>query len=106
MVEFFKRVLSIVLPIPRLPVTESLHSFFENDKVLRDVLVALFGKPDTIIRLLVLDPACEQAKYRSYRESLLQPKQNRVTFNDYCKDPKAPHESDLYRHTEATMTSF
>lgn len=88
----------------------SLHSFFEHDKILQTTFCSLFGKPNTNIRLLVLAPTGEQAKYRSYREFLLQPNSpkefNKESFTKYCNDKDAPLDSDLFRHTNAAMRSF
>lgn len=77
----------------------SLKSYFEPG-TLRESLSKLLYEGKVEIRILLLDPESEQAKYRSYRESLFeQPEQN---YEDYIS--LGEHEkSDLYHDTNQTI---
>ena len=77
----------------------SLKSYFEPGP-LRDCLSRLIDAGKVKIFVLLLDPASEQAKYRSYRESLFEvPDQ---TFKNYIST--GDHESsELWDDTNLTM---
>jgi len=110
-----ERIICLLKSRPKRLVIQgiTLHSFFQPEPPdLREALFDLFENPDatpgTVIRLLVLDPECEQARLRSYREHLLreQVKQESLSFEAYCDRPSLHAQSDLFVHTTATIRAF
>jgi len=83
----------------------TLRSFFEHRKTLQTSLFALFENPDVNVRLLVLDPDCEQAMCRSYKEYQLEPGPH-MEFAKYSVDPNAKMRSTLHQHAQGTITYF
>lgn len=80
----------------------SLNSFFKPG-ALREAVSGVAENGVAELELLLLDPDCEQAKYRSYRERLfVSPGEN---YDDYLR--QGDHEkSDLYRDTKRTIENI
>jgi hypothetical protein len=84
----------------------SLKSFFTGvSKVIPPKVLDLIAKADVEMQVLVLDPECHQAVYRSYRERLLQP-QGRVTDFAAYKSSGQHQKSRLVTDTLDTLTSI
>ena len=77
----------------------SLHSYFSFESV--DLFSQLSKACDrnVNIKILVLDPTCEQAKLRSFREYLI--KNPNAKYNDFSE--KARKNERLYTDTIATI---
>ncbi len=74
----------------------SLHSFFTTGEFFTEIRKLIRKSDLESIRVLLLDPDCEQAKYRAYREQCLQDKN--LTFEEY--ESRGLHkDSRLYRET-------
>jgi hypothetical protein len=83
----------------------SLHSFFSRGELFK-TLQELVKREGMRIRVLVLDPECDQAQQRSFREAALaQPGGDPPSlYADYSKAPTLHRRSDLYRDTWDSMT--
>lgn len=84
----------------------SLHSFFSPDgRSLRAELYQLINADEATIQILFLDPNCEQAKLRGYREHTFQyPKDS---YTDYCANVAQMHaESTLLHHTTQAIANL
>ncbi|MBE0689769.1 MAG: hypothetical protein IH587_06565 [Anaerolineae bacterium] len=83
----------------------SLHSFFfqqpSNDLLLTINALAERGKAD--IRILLIDPDSEQARYRSYRESLFQLEED-IDLEEFSKTHYKAQR--LYRDTWLTVETI
>lgn len=78
----------------------SLRSYFDGrelNRAIRDLVEA--GNVE--VKVLLLHPDSEQARYRSYREYLLN--KPPLTFEAYQQDPELHKTSDLYRDTQRTI---
>lgn len=82
----------------------SLHSFFGRGDLFQAIM--RLAKKGTEIKILLLDPDSEQARFRSYREYILEHKNSDMTFEDYCADNERLEQSQLYRDTEATIKTI
>jgi hypothetical protein len=84
----------------------SLHSFFSPDGTsLREVVYQLINADDAAIQILFLDPECEQAKLRGYREHTFQHPKD--TYADYCASGAALHAtSTLLHHTNQATANL
>jgi hypothetical protein len=86
----------------------SLKLFFESGEILAQ-LSELSSREDVDIKILVIDPDSEQAKYRSFREWLITNRDednNIKSLADYCGDPTRHQNSDLVRDTNRAIQQF
>jgi F0F1-type ATP synthase membrane subunit b/b' len=74
----------------------SLHSFFTTGEFLTEIRRLVQKSDLQSIRVLLLDPDCEQARYRAYREHCL--RDEKLTFQEY-ESRELHKESRLYRET-------
>lgn len=80
----------------------SLHSFFKTGELLREISNLAEGG-SVEVNVLLLDPDCEQAKHRSYRESLFVDEGQ--SFAQY-KQSVHHQKSDLYQDTMRTINNI
>jgi hypothetical protein len=82
----------------------SLQSFFSVGELLNELRTLIEGG-SVRIRVLFLDPECEAAKRRSFRElALAQPGgKPPMTYDEYVKHPELHRESELYQQTRASL---
>ena len=78
----------------------SLKSYFDGLE-LHAAIKALVERGDVEIKVLLLDPDSEQARYRSFREYLLN--KPPLTFEEFLKRPELHMNSDLYRDTQKSI---
>lgn len=69
----------------------SLQSFFRHESSLYDALYGTCFKEtnldrNTTIRILLIDPECEQARYRAYREYRLHDPESSCTYEQFDKE--------------------
>jgi hypothetical protein len=90
----------------------SLHSYFgRGQPIAKELLEKVFRTPGVTVRVLCIDPNCEQAKIRSYREVMLPDleldKVNASDFTRYAEKGSIDSaESDLSRHTQQTLANL
>jgi hypothetical protein len=77
----------------------SLRSYFDGLELNR-AIKTLVEEKKVEVKVLLLNPDSEQARYRSYREYLLN--KPPLTFETYQQNPELHKNSDLYRHTYQT----
>jgi hypothetical protein len=84
----------------------SLHSFFSTDeRSLRAELYQLINSDEATIQILFLDPDCEQAKLRGYREHTFQHPKD--AYTDYCANDARLHAaSTLSHHTTQAIENL
>ncbi|HEY6293122.1 MAG TPA: hypothetical protein VI455_16345 [Terriglobia bacterium] len=82
----------------------SLKSFFTGGK-LADRMFELIAAGTVDVKALIIDPDCEQATYRSYRERLLQPQGRGISYDEY-KQSNKHQESRLVIDTRATIDNI
>jgi len=75
----------------------SLHSYFKPGQLKQEIISLI--KRGIKLDVLLLDPECEQAKFRSYRECLLNTPD--LIFKDYTEN--VHKDSDLYSDTKKSM---
>jgi hypothetical protein len=81
----------------------SLHSFFRASKLFRAISKSVeSGQVD--IEVLLLDPQCDQAMYRSFRERLFAAPEQ--TFAEYKHDPEQHKETDLFQDTRRSIENI
>jgi hypothetical protein len=82
----------------------SLRSFFVPGR-LHAALRRAISNESVDVRILVLDPKSEQARYRSFREHQFSDHcQNPImSYSDYCANPVCHEESTLSRETGDSM---
>lgn len=80
----------------------TLHSFF-SDGELFDSFSKVAGRPGLKVRVMLIDPECEQAKMRSFREYLL--KHPNANWHDFC-NKKIYKRETLYVHTKESMENM
>ena len=81
-----------------------LHSFLSEGDRLLGALADLVKKGSLRIRILLIDPGSDQAKFRSYREALfVNPK---LTWKEYSARPGTHEASSLYRHTDMAIRNL
>jgi hypothetical protein len=79
----------------------TLHAFFEYGDLF-DALCEACDRKETDIRILLIDPACEQAAVRSFREFLIHnPDAPRANF-----DKAAQERQPLFRDTNETIETI
>jgi len=78
----------------------SLKSYFDGLK-LHAAIKALVERGEVEIKILLLDPESEQARYRSFREYLLN--KPPLTFEEFQKRPELHMNSDLFRDTQKSI---
>lgn len=78
----------------------SLQSFFKQG-TLCQALYDVIDRRTVDVRVLLLNPSCEQAVYRSYRERLFL--HRGPGFSDYRSQRKFHVDSDLCRDTHSTL---
>lgn len=78
----------------------SLRSYFDG-RDLNRAIKTLVEAENVDVKVLLLHPDSEQARYRSYREYLLN--KPPLTFETYQQNPELHKNSDLYRHTNQTI---
>jgi len=77
----------------------SLHSFFVPGG-LREAISSVLEEENADVEVLLLDPDCEQAKFRSFRERLLMSADEDLA--DYLGRGEH-HRSELYHDTQRTL---
>lgn len=81
----------------------SLHSFFKAGKLFRAISKSVeSGQVD--LEVLLLDPGCDQAMYRSFRERLFAAPEQ--TFEQYKQDPEQHKETDLFQDTRRSIENI
>jgi hypothetical protein len=82
----------------------SLISFFRQGQFL-EALGALLATENVSVRVLILDPECDQARYRSYREFLINRSVSEpaMAFEEYRNNPEYHTNSQLYQETQASI---
>lgn len=81
----------------------SLHSFFRAGKLFR-AISKLVESGQVDLEVLLLDPVCDQAMYRSFRERLFAAPEQ--TFEQYKLDPEQHRETDLYQDTRRSTENI
>jgi len=81
----------------------SLHSFFRAGKLFR-AISKLVESGQVDIEVLLLDPGCDQAMYRSFRERLFAAPEQ--TFEEYRHDPEQHKETDLFQDTRRSIENI
>jgi hypothetical protein len=79
----------------------SLDSYFRSGMLFEAVKEAV--KRGWDVRILLLHPYSVQARYRSYREYVLDPNVDPLSFADYCRTPRIHETSDLVLDTIKTV---
>ncbi len=81
----------------------SLKSYFDRGELLA-AIKAVVDRDEVDIRILILNPECEQAYFRSFREYLLANPE--ITFHDFRANPRLHAESELNADTQKTLTQI
>lgn len=81
----------------------SLHSYFAQGD-LQDALRHLLAKPSVDLGIYFLDPDCEQAQFRAFREMCLRKKT--IPWSTYVSNPALHRQSTLYRDTINAKTQL
>jgi len=82
----------------------SLHSFFSSGELFQAIAKLVDVEHATVdIEILLLDPECEQAKLRAYRERLFS--DSEMSFSDYCQNATTHRDSTLYQDTLRTINN-
>jgi TIR domain len=63
----------------------SLHSFFQANDLVTKSIEKLVSKGQVDVKILLLDPESDQAKYRSYREYRIKYRDNYIPFQQYAE---------------------
>jgi hypothetical protein len=82
----------------------SLQSFFSTGELF-SLLQEIVARQGMRIRILLLDPDCDQARQRSFREDALARAGGApaTPYAQYSQHPRLHRESDLYRNTWDSM---
>lgn len=80
----------------------SLHSFFDADGQLYWRLKKLVER-GVRVKLLLLDPECEQAKYRAFREWLIEQGETALPYEEWSKDSRYLKDSNLWKDTRMSI---
>lgn len=78
----------------------SLRSFFDEGALTQE-MARLVEEGEVPIKVLLIDPICRQAKYRSYREQLFGKPD--LGFEDYTRDDHEHLQSKLCRDTNSSI---
>jgi hypothetical protein len=82
----------------------SLHSYFDGDSELYWAIRKLTEQKQVKIKILLIDPESEQAKYRAWREHILQQEdlgETPLTWEDFGSGPH--RETQLYSDTKRSI---
>jgi hypothetical protein len=80
----------------------TLNSYFSMDSELYKVIKKICLKKDIDVRILLLDPNCEQANIRSFKEFLLKHKESKLS--DFNTDER--ERERLYREANVTIDNI
>lgn len=78
----------------------SLRSFFRTGKLF-DTFCKIATKEGLEVKILLIDPECEQAKFRSFREYLL--KNPDTEFRNFQEEETLRKSQDLYKDVEVSI---
>ena len=83
----------------------SLHTFFQNDEPITETIRDLVhSKKGIDIKILLLDPECDQAIFRSYREYCIRAGiKPAMSFSRYQEEAHDPNKSDSYHRKQSEL---